>query len=104
MKAELATKLCCPARECGAGSLRLDAQQVETLAYETGPVEEVREGALVCPACGRSYPIHEYVLSFEDLFPAVLREESEFWGRWYGFMWDQGYLGFFDLKQPFAPL
>ena len=103
MKAEFLAKLCCPTRLCRPGPLLLEAQTVETLAYATGPAEEVREGTVRCPACERSYPIQDYVLSFEQLFPDVLREEATFWSQWYGFMWDRGYAGWFDLKEPFAP-
>jgi SAM-dependent methyltransferase len=44
------------------------------------------------------------VPSFEQVFPASLQQEAEYWSRWYRFVWDQGYLGFFDLRVPRAPL
>lgn len=103
MKEAFVAKLRCPARDCQGDQLVLTADQIATIAYTDGPAEEVREGALNCPTCGRSYPIHEYVPSFESLFPAELREEAGFWGQWYGFLWDKGYLGLFDLRAPMAP-
>jgi SAM-dependent methyltransferase len=44
------------------------------------------------------------VPSFEQLFPQELREEAQYWSDWYGFFWDQGYTGFFDLRSPVAHL
>jgi len=103
MRAEFVRELRCPARDCLSGELRLEAIASQTLHYRTGPVDEVREGTVICGACGRAYPIEEYVLSFEQLFPEALREEARYWGKWYGFMWSQGHLGFFDLRAPMAP-
>lgn len=103
MRAEFVREICCPARECLSGELRLEVGASQVLNYRNGPVEEVREGAVTCGACGRAYPIEGYVLSFEQLFPEALREEARFWGKWYGFMWSQGHLGFFDLRAPMAP-
>ena len=103
MRAEFVRELQCPARDCLSGELRLEAIASQTLHYKDGPVDEVREGRVVCGACGRAYPIEEYVLSFEQLFPETLREEARYWGKWYGFMWSQGHLGFFDLRAPMAP-
>jgi SAM-dependent methyltransferase len=104
MKPEFAQFLQCPARDCGGGSLTLHAERTETLRYKDGPAEEVREGNLECPECGRRYPIGEYVPSFEQLYPDELQREADYWGKWYGFMWRQGYLGYFDLRSPMAPL
>ncbi|MEO8286804.1 MAG: class I SAM-dependent methyltransferase [Chloroflexota bacterium] len=104
MKADFVTILECPARDCNGTELVLNASQVDTILYKDGPTEEVREGSLDCAACGRSYPISEYVPSFEQLFPPDLQSEAEYWGKWYGFMWQRGYLGFFDLRAPMAPL
>lgn len=103
MHTDLATQLNCPSRDCGSRSLRLEAARTELIPYRTGPVEEVREGALVCDGCGRRYPIEGYVPSFEQLFPEELREEARYWSDWYGFFWDRGYRGFFDLRAPMAP-
>jgi SAM-dependent methyltransferase len=103
VNSQFAEKLRCPARACGGARLTLEATTIETIAYPSGPLDEVREGQLHCPACDRRYPIHEFVPSFEALFPAELQEEADFWGRWYGFLWDKGYLGLFDLRAPMAP-
>src|SRR5262249_22699380 len=103
MHRDLVQKLSCPARDCGGETLLLEIDQVETLSYTTGEMEEVREGALHCPACNRSYPIHEYVPSFAALFPSDLVEEADFWSKWYGLLWQRGYMGFFDLRAPVAP-
>ncbi len=104
MKAEFARELCCPAPECKGAELVLDAHQIDIIRYKVGPVEEVRTGTLTCCVCGRAYPIEEYVPSFEQLFPPDLREEAEYWSKWYGFMWDRGHFGYFDLRLPRAPL
>jgi SAM-dependent methyltransferase len=82
----------------------LDAQEVRAVEYRRGPVEEVRTGTLSCPRCGRAYPIEGYVLSFEQLYPPDLKAEGDYWGEFYGFMKERGYLGFFDLREPVAPL
>ncbi len=111
MRAEFAEKLSCPAPDCSGlnwakpkNSLTLLTERVRPINYKSGQIEEVEEGSLTCLQCGRSYPISEFVPSFEQLFPEELQEEAEFWSRWYGFMWDKGYMGFFDLKVPMAPL
>src|SRR5947209_10885106 len=104
MNGDLLKILNCPARDCGSSLLDLEATRVDLLAYRTGRVEEVREGAIVCRSCGRAYPIHDYVPSFEQLFPEELRDEARYWSDWYGFFWDQGYTGFFDLRSPVAHL
>lgn len=103
MKPELVPLLNCPARDCGAPDLELNDPVLEMINYRGGEVEEVREGAVRCPTCGRSYPVEDYVLSFEQLFPADLLEEARYWSDWYGFFWDRGYTGFFDLRSPLAP-
>jgi 2-polyprenyl-3-methyl-5-hydroxy-6-metoxy-1,4-benzoquinol methylase len=104
MKADLVAKLRCPARECGSPRLSLQATSTQTLHYRAGPIDEVREGSIICEECGRSYPISEYVVSFEQIFPAELLKEADYWAKWYGFMWDKGYYGYFDLRAPMAPL
>jgi 2-polyprenyl-3-methyl-5-hydroxy-6-metoxy-1,4-benzoquinol methylase len=104
MKADFVSLLRCPARDCNAQELRLHAGDVERIEYKGGAVDEVREGTIECPACGRQYPIQEYVPSFEQLYPEGLRHEAEHWGKWYGFMWERGFTGFFDLRNPVAPL
>lgn len=104
MNADLINKLCCPAPGCHAEELLLRAHCIETIRYGTGQVEEIKEGELLCGACGRAYPIIEYVPQFDALFPPTLKEEAEYWDQWYGFTWERGYLGFFDLRAPRAPL
>jgi ubiquinone/menaquinone biosynthesis C-methylase UbiE/uncharacterized protein YbaR (Trm112 family) len=104
MKADFAATLCCPALDCNGSDLAVHVRQTQTITYNSGSVEEVREGELVCPSCGRTYPISDYVPSFEQLFPADLQEEADYWSKWYGFMWEHGYLGYFDLRIPRAPL
>ena len=82
----------------------MQAGSIERIEYKGGAIDEVREGTIECPACGRRYPIQEYVPSFEQLYPEGLRREAEYWGRWYGFMWERGYTGFFDIRNPVASL
>jgi SAM-dependent methyltransferase len=103
MKKDLISSLRCPARDCGSGKLRVEARLVEPIAYRQGTIEEVREGEIVCATCGRRYPIEDYVPSFEQLFPPELLEEACYWSDWYGFFWDRGYRGFFDLRAPSTP-
>ena len=104
MKPDFVSFLQCPARDCQATNLTLDAKHTDTIHYKDGPAEEVREGSLNCPTCRRSYPISDYVPSFEQLYPEELQQEAEYWGKWYGFMWQRGYLAYFDLRAPMAPL
>lgn len=104
MKPAFTSFLQCPARDCQGADLKLHAEERVTIQYKDGPAEEVREGRLECPSCGRHYPISEYVPSFEQLYPEELQREAEYWGKWYGFMWKRGYLGYFDLRAPMAPL
>src|SRR3954462_15339116 len=104
MKTDFVTFLRCPALECPGDGLQLRAEQVDTIQYKNGPAEEVRVGSLLCGRCGRSYPIEGYVPSFEQLYPNELRREAEYWSNWYGFMWQNGRLGYFDLSEPRAPL
>jgi SAM-dependent methyltransferase len=102
MHREFAELLNCPAPDCGAPDLTLAVESVEAVEYRTGAVEEVREGALACARCGSRYPIRDFVPSFEGVFPTELREEARYWSDWYGFFWDKGYRGFFDLRAPIA--
>lgn len=104
MKADFVSFLRCPARDCNSEDLELHAEGVERIEYTGGAIEEVREGALECASCGRRYPIEEYVPSFEQLYPEGLKREADYWGKWYGFMWERGYTGFFDIRNPVAPL
>ncbi|MGA7732328.1 MAG: methyltransferase domain-containing protein [Chloroflexia bacterium] len=103
MKPQLLDILLCPARDCLAPDLTLEAQELDTIQYKEGAVEEVKEGTILCRACGRKYPVTEYVPIFEQLFPDDLKSEADFWGGWYGFMWDKGHLGYFDMREPAAP-
>ncbi|HKP54387.1 MAG TPA: methyltransferase domain-containing protein [Chloroflexia bacterium] len=104
MKLNLLDKLLCPAPDCEGASLTLHAHHIDMLNYRTASIEEVREGELDCATCKRSYPIRDYVPSFESLFPEPLREEAEYWSKWYGYWWEREQLGFFDLKAPRALL
>lgn len=104
MNPKLADILRCPAPDCCGDELKLQIHHIEIIPYRACYIEEVREGTLHCPKCARSYPIEEYVPSFEGLFPEDLREEADYWSRWYGFWWERSQLGFFDLNAPRAPL
>src|SRR5262245_26803520 len=83
VKVEVVEELLCPARDWSGSNLSIEAYSTETLEYRAGLCEEVREGSLKCESCGRAYPISDYVLSFEQLFPDALREEADYWGKWY---------------------
>jgi SAM-dependent methyltransferase/uncharacterized protein YbaR (Trm112 family) len=104
MRADFVSLLRCPARDCKGGDLKVNASRVVRIEYRVGAIDEVREGAIECPSCGRVYPIEEYVPSFDQLYPEGLKREGDYWGRWYGFMWERGFTGFFDLRNPVAPL
>ena len=84
--------------------MTLHAHRTEILSYRTTAIEEVRDGELVCTTCNRSYSIRDYVPSFESVFPEPLREEADYWSKWYGYWWEREQLGFFDLEAPRAPL
>jgi SAM-dependent methyltransferase len=103
MNPELTYKLRCPAQWCG-GKLNLAAQTCNIVHYDSGPLEEVREGLLDCPQCGRVYPIAGYVPSFDQLFSPDLKDEADYWSKWYGTLWARGYKGFFDSRAPKSPL
>src|SRR5438876_9001029 len=104
MNRDLLKLINCPARDCGSHLLSLEEQRVDMITYRTGRVEEIHGGAILCQNCGRSYPIRDYVPSFEQLFPQELRDEAQYWSDWYGFFWEKGYTGFFDLRSPAAHL
>ena len=104
MHRDLLKLLRCPARDCEAAGLSLKEEIVDEIAYRTGTMEEIREGSIACRQCGRVYPINDYVPSFEQLFPTELQEEARYWDDWYGFFWDRGYKGFFDVRAPAAHL
>ncbi len=103
MKAQMLDILLCPASDCMSADLILEAHEVETIQYNDGPVEEVKEGTILCASCGRKYPVAEYVPDFSQLFPGALKSEADFWNGWYGFMWDKKHLGFFDHRETVAP-
>jgi SAM-dependent methyltransferase/uncharacterized protein YbaR (Trm112 family) len=90
----------CP--ECGS-ALELADATVETVHYAEGEREEVKSGAAVCASCGRRYPIKEFVLSFAELFPPVLKQEAAYWNGYYLWLVEQGSLGFHDLRLGLAP-
>jgi 2-polyprenyl-3-methyl-5-hydroxy-6-metoxy-1,4-benzoquinol methylase/uncharacterized protein YbaR (Trm112 family) len=92
--------LCCPA--CGQQAWTLEVAQSETIADREGPRDEVRTGEVTC-ACGRQYPVREYVLSLAGLFPADLQREAAFWDRFYLWNLEHGAAGFHDLRRGFAP-
>ena len=103
MKPQLLEILQCPAVDCLAPDLTLESRALETIQYKHGAVEEVKEGSIRCGACGREYPIAEYVPVFDQLFPAPLKSEADFWSDWYGFMWDKRHFGYFDIREDVAP-
>jgi 2-polyprenyl-3-methyl-5-hydroxy-6-metoxy-1,4-benzoquinol methylase/uncharacterized protein YbaR (Trm112 family) len=96
---DLLDRLLCPA--CG-GQLELGSAAWETIEYESGPSEEVRSGSVGC-ACGREYPVEDFVLSFASLFPPELAREGSYWDRYYGWLLEHGSLGFHDLRLGQAP-
>jgi ubiquinone/menaquinone biosynthesis C-methylase UbiE/uncharacterized protein YbaR (Trm112 family) len=96
---DLLDRLLCPA--CG-GRLELSKAESETLEYGDGPREEVRTGSVGC-ACGREYPIEEFVLSLAALFQPELAREAAYWDRYYGWLLAHGSLGFHDLRLGQAP-
>jgi 2-polyprenyl-3-methyl-5-hydroxy-6-metoxy-1,4-benzoquinol methylase/uncharacterized protein YbaR (Trm112 family) len=104
MKLDLLDRLLCPTPSCEGARLTLHAHHTDTINYRTASIEEVREGELVCTICNRSYPIRDYVPSFESLFPEPLLEEADYWSKWYGYWWEREQLGFFDFNAPRAPL
>jgi len=83
--------------------LTLSDAQTQTITYGKQVVEEVRAGRVVCSACGQQFPVEDYVLSLVDLLPKDVRADGEYWGKYYRWFYDQGNLGFFDLRQPVAP-
>jgi len=104
LRPELVELMSCP--RCGQGSLGLHDAQVETVVYSSAQRSEVRTGRLVCRVCGGTLPIENYVLSFLDLLPAGIRQDGEYWGRYYRWFLDQGCYGFLDLRRapcPFLP-
>jgi SAM-dependent methyltransferase len=104
MRPDFVDKLLCPARGCESANLVLQADDIQTIRYKNAELEEVKQGQISCQACGRVYPIDDFVLSFDQLFPVGLLREADYWGKWYSFMWTMGYYGFFDLRAKMAPL
>src|SRR5579859_2126733 len=100
MHRTLLDTLRCPA--CGAGEWTLAVAEAATIPYPGGPRDEVRTGTATC-ACGRQYPIQEFVLSLAALFPADLQREAAFWDRFYLWNLAHGAVGFHDLRRGFAP-
>ena len=100
MDKSLPDLILCPA--CGRSQFTLDIDRTETIHYNEGPREEVHSGVLAC-ACGLHYPIQDFVLSFAGLFGPELRQEAEYWDRFYLWNLEHGAVGFHDLKQGFAP-
>jgi 2-polyprenyl-3-methyl-5-hydroxy-6-metoxy-1,4-benzoquinol methylase/uncharacterized protein YbaR (Trm112 family) len=96
----LLESILCPI--CGRGEWTLYANEEVMVNYETGPREEVCMGEIVCPG-GHHYPIRDFVLSFESLFPPDLKQEAAFWDRFYIWNIEQGAVGFHDLRRGFAP-
>lgn len=95
----LLDKILCPA--CG-GTLHLADAAIATVEYAEGAREEVESGAAVC-ACGRTYPVEDFVLSFASLYPPDLLREAAYWDRYYLWLLEQGSYGFHDLRLGQAP-
>lgn len=100
MDRQLLERVLCPV--CKQGAWTLDVRESRTVAYAAGPREEVYDGDVTC-ACGRQYPIREFVLSFAGCFPADLQREAAFWDRFYLWNLEHGAVGFHDLRRGFAP-
>jgi 2-polyprenyl-3-methyl-5-hydroxy-6-metoxy-1,4-benzoquinol methylase len=47
--------------------------------------------------------VADYVLSFADVFPPILKQEAAFWERYYLWLLEHGSYGFHDLRRGIAP-
>jgi SAM-dependent methyltransferase len=83
--------------------LRLASPIIEPIAYGATVVEEVRQGAAVCP-CGIALPIEEYVLSYEPVMPADIEATGRFWSAFYRFELGHGIRGHLSPDAGIAPL
>ena len=101
MNKSLLNILLCPV--CG-GQLRLRDGEVKWVEYGDGAREEIESGVVECEgACGREYRVSDYVLSLAEVFPPELAKEAAYWDRYYGWLLEQGSLGFHDLRLGQAP-
>jgi SAM-dependent methyltransferase len=101
LKASLLDVLLCP--HCAESGLTLSDARIQTVTYGERSLEEVRAGRVVCPTCRGQFPVEDYVLSLVDLLPKDVRADGEYWGEFYRWHYDQGHLGYFDLRRPLAP-
>ena len=100
MERSLLERVRCPA--CGTRRWQLRPDEVATVNYALGSVEEVVSGEVAC-ACGQVYPVRDQILSFARVFPEELQREAAFWDRFYVWNIEHGAEGFHDLKRGFAP-
>ncbi len=85
MKQWLMEILACPAENCG-NKLNLDVFTSHVVKTNTEEVKEIDEALIVCPKCGRWYPVIEGIAC---MLPDHLRmsgkqrvEETKFLQRW----------------------
>jgi 2-polyprenyl-3-methyl-5-hydroxy-6-metoxy-1,4-benzoquinol methylase/uncharacterized protein YbaR (Trm112 family) len=94
VRTELVELMLCPV--CGADGLSLHQAQTELVRYGERQVVEVRAGQVVCQRCKQTFPIADYVLSFYDLMPESVKKDGEYWGAFYRWHYEQGYMGYVD--------
>jgi ubiquinone/menaquinone biosynthesis C-methylase UbiE/uncharacterized protein YbaR (Trm112 family) len=82
--------------------LELSEATCATIEYAAGSREEVQSGTVACSQ-GHAYPISDFVLSFESLYPPDLQREAAYWDRYYTWLLEQGSYGFHDLRLGLAP-
>jgi 2-polyprenyl-3-methyl-5-hydroxy-6-metoxy-1,4-benzoquinol methylase/uncharacterized protein YbaR (Trm112 family) len=93
--------LLCP--HCAKNGLILSDARIQTVTYGEKPIEEVHTGQVLCPTCRHRFPVEDYVLSLVGLLPKDVRADGKYWGEFYRWHYDQGHLGYFDSRRPFAP-
>jgi len=97
--------LACPV--CNSGLvLKADRDYaVKVLKHGAGEIEirEIEKGLLLCQGCGAQYKIRSGIPDFADTMAQNSRDDGDFWGRFYQFLYDSGIHNYVDIREPFHP-
>ncbi len=85
MKRWLMDVIACPAKDCRS-PLRLEVYSSHNIESRTGLIEEIDEGLITCPKCGRWYPIIDGIVCIlpddQRMESRQRREETNFLEKW----------------------
>jgi len=99
----LATLLCCPT--CGKHGVTVFPKEEKTVDYDTGPVNEIREGTIVCGSCRNKFMIKDFVprMMHGHVSDRSALLDGQYWGRMYKRLFDKHIMNYVDIREQFTP-